>query len=148
MHRFSKDPVANEIYDSTTISEKTSNQQEIAKMLHVTKLILNIGLACIAKNRFWFLVGLAGSSYSLLKNSSIQWLHFSREFRLQCPNIPEIRGATITYKILALEPEASSVDKNCAICLNNKTDMVFCTNHVFHKHCIGQFIAIKSNDCN
>lgn len=145
INRFSKDTTANEVYDPVvTICEKMIIQQEIAKMLHVTKLVLNIGLACMAKNRFWFLVGLAGSGYSLLKNSSIQWLRFSRQFEIQNPHLPDTRGATITYKMLALKPEASMMDENCPICLENQIDMAFCANHVFHKHCMKQLVATKS----
>lgn len=143
INRFSKDTTANEVHDpAVTISEKMIIQQEIAKMLHVTKLVLNIGLTCMAKNRFWFLVGLAGSGYSLLKNSSIHWLQFSRQFEIQDPNVPDTRGATITYKMLALE--SSMANETCAICLENQIDMAFCVNHVFHKNCMKQLVATKS----
>ena len=145
INRFSKDTTANEAHDpDVTISEKMIIQQEIAKALHVTKLVLNIGLACMAKNRFWFLVGLAGSGYSLLKNSSIQWLRFSRQFEIQSPNLPDARGATITYKMLALKPEASMVNETCSICLEEQIDMAFCVSHVFHRKCLEQLIATKS----
>lgn len=140
MDRFFKDPATNEI------SEKMTSQQGIAELLHVTKLVLNIGLACMAKNRFCFLVGLVGSGYSLLKNSSIQWLQLPRQFRIQSSDLPDTRGATITYKMLALEPEASMMDESCVICLDKQTDMVFCANHVFHKQCIKQLVATKSED--
>lgn len=144
-NRLSKDTTANEVYDPAfTISEKMIIQQEIAKALHVTKLVLNIGLACMAKNRFWFLVGLAGSGYSLFKNSSIQWLRFSRGFEIQNQNLPGIRRATITYKMLALKPGSSMVNETCAICLEKPVDMAFCINHVFHKNCMKQLVATKS----
>lgn len=143
LNRFSTP--ANEVYDPVvTISEKMIIQQEIANVLHVTKIILNIGLACMAKNHFCFLVGLAGSGYSLLKNSSIQWLQFSRQFEIQNPNLLDTREATITYKMLALKPQSSMTNETCAICLEKQIDMAFCVNHVFHKKCMKQLVATKS----
>jgi len=51
-----------------TPTPQMSVNQKAAKALHVTKLVLNVALACFVKNRFWFAVSLAGSVYSLVSD--------------------------------------------------------------------------------
>lgn len=62
------------------ITETLGDGQTISKILHITKLVLNVALACFAKNPFWFIVSLGTSSYSLWKNIQFKWITFSRDF--------------------------------------------------------------------
>lgn len=147
---FSKPSAAAETIGDVTISKGASTQQEIAKALHVTKLVLTIGLSCLAKNRFWFVVGLLGSGYNLLKNANIEWLQFSRKFDI--PDHDTISGGTVTYNMLALDPEDSGSDETCAICQDSNVDTAFCVNHLFCKQCISKTVVTNSehfmNDSN
>lgn len=128
--------------EGVTIAETLSPQQKIAKILHRSKLILNVALACFAKNRFWFAVSLVGSGYALCKNLQLKWIAFSRTANYQ----PYYHAPSfnVTYSMLVLPPASLSVEVHCEICQKGQVDMAFCANHVFHQACMSQVVVKKS----
>ncbi len=146
LKKFSKNSPPAKIQSGVEIAERMSFQQQVAKWIHVTKLVLNVGLACFAKNRFWFVVTLAGTGYSFLKNLDIKWLKFTRTFSHHSNNrLVPITQVKATYNMLALTPDTASQEKECSICLEPQTDTAFCMDHVFHKNCMTQAVVHKSD---
>jgi len=138
-----------QLISNVTVTEKKSSPQWAAKQLHETKLVLNVALAFFATNRFWFIVSLAGSTYSLLKNAKLKWLTFSqiipgRAIRGTLP----IERIKATYNTLAIDPEQVINPDPCTICLDDEipNDTAFCTNHVFHRDCIAEHVARGSTN--
>ena len=123
------------------IGERLSAQQKIAKVLHTSKLVLNLTLAFFVKNRLWLGISIATSGYSLLKNIEFKWLTFSRAFPGRLGPITEIKA---TYHMLALPLDKATAEEKCSICLEQQTDMAFCANHVFHKGCIATTVSTNS----
>ena len=132
---------------SGVVWEKTSNlNQKISKVLHLTKLILNITSIYFAKNRFWIGMDLAASGYSLWKNTRLEWMYFRKNFQEFL--FGHMNKVEVVYKMLLLSPKGSSVKEKCSICLDdtNELDMTFCTYHAFHQNCIIPHVIEKIND--
>ncbi len=117
--------------------ETTSSFQKNAKTLHIAKVVLNLGLASLSKNRFYFLVNALGTGYSLFKNSKIKWFVFTKETPINDPNFNK---KTTTYKMLEIRAENFGGEDKCAICYDDQiTDanpaIYVCMKHVFHRDC-------------
>lgn len=55
-------------------AEILGNQQSLAHLFYIMKMVVNIALACFIKNKVMLAVSLAGSSYCLWKNIHIDWM--------------------------------------------------------------------------
>lgn len=130
------------------VDEALSFQQQAAKVLHISKLVLNVALACFAKNRMWLALSIAATGYSLYKNMQIKWMTFSRVFPYQSqnPQVP-ITQLKADYHVLALPPGATALQEKCAICQDDdeQVDAAFCANHVFHRNCVADLSCSKSD---
>lgn len=129
-----------EVDEEVTTAETFSTQQKIANVLHVTKLVLNVTLACFTKNKLLLAVSLAGSGYSLWKNMQIKWMTFSRSFPGPFP-ITDIKA---TYNMLVLPPVKDKDHDDCPICLDRQADIAFCANHLFHQTCMAKLAVNQS----
>jgi hypothetical protein len=138
------EPFEQEVQHTVDITETLSTQQKIGKVLHTTKLVLNVALACFVKNRFWFVVSFAMSGYSLWKNIQLKWITFSRDFPCQFAQIPATHLKP-TYHMLALPTNRALQEEQCPVCLDEEVEkMAFCANHAFCKACLGTIAHKKS----
>jgi hypothetical protein len=130
---------------SVEISENVRLQQKIAMGLHTTKVVLNVALAFFAKNRLGLVIELAGSGYSLLKNSQLKWFRFSKIFFHKLTDVGKIK---VDCNLLAI-PVDLSYRSTCILCLKEekgKPKMSFCASHVYHQACIIEnSVVSKSN---
>ena len=131
-----------EVEHTVHVAETLSIPQKIAKVLHTTKLVLNVALACFVKNRFWFVVSLSMSGYSLWKNIQLKWITFTRAFPQEAINLDvPVTKLTPTYHMFALPTDKGE----CRFCFHyNMEKMAFCANHAFCKSCLGTIAHQKS----
>lgn len=130
------------------ISQTHSRQQKCARILHMTKLILNIALSLFIKNRTLALISVAGSIYSLWAERMLKRTTFSAEKINPYGTNHDIQRLKSSYHILMIPQIESNNDLKCAICLEQDTEkkIMFCTHHIFHKRCIFDYVLNKSDD--
>ena len=115
--------------------EKKSFQQQSAKVLEVAKVVLQLGVACFAKNKLLFAVGVLSSGYSLVKCFSFSWLQLSR-------NAVTVRNgerlpANFIYNVFVGESDGTK----CHDCPNDEfADTAICTDRFFCKDCAKNFL--------
>lgn len=85
------------------IKNITTSSQASTKMVHTTKMVLNLALLIFSQNRWQLAFELGGTCYNFLGNLNLQWLRLSKDF--QIPNNATISDVRLEYDILALEKE-------------------------------------------
>lgn len=129
-------------------SEGQDLKQHIAKVLHVTKLILNRICIWYSQDRLAQNIDLIGTGYSFLQNLQVKWLKFDRLYT-NLNGQSHVQSVQATYHML-IRPSKEKIDdttKECAICKEpGNVDTPMCVNHVFHQACIGEWIKEKSKD--
>ena len=130
------------------ISETMSDQQEIAKVLLITKLVITFALAFFTRNYVLLALTAGSAAFSLYKNMEIKWMKFSRTFPYwsRNPQVP-VTQLKATFNVLALPLDEETVDATCEIChdQDEQADMAFCVHHVFHRTCISDLAVSKSD---
>lgn len=130
------------------ISEHVQTSQKVAKVLHVSRVVFNIALACFIRNPVWLALSLGGISYSMWKNAQLKWITFS----CKLPSLvhfstrisdPLIIRFTPTFTRLSIPTTKTSHDEKCEICKEKQAKVAFCANHFFHESCIAKKIEEK-----
>lgn len=133
-------PILAENNDITT-SKKLNLNQKLAQHLHLSQMITNLALAYLLQDRVCFLFNVAGAVYNFVRNFQIKWLSVERKFKYNLASQPRIKELSVAYNMLLL----TGAEENCAICWGDQAYISFCSNHIFHQHCLDDMIKTKSD---
>lgn len=122
------------------ITEDLSKQQQIARLCHIIKIVLNISLTCLTASPLGCVMTLATSAYTLLKNRKLTRINLA--FNIPASPVtpmpyPDVTSMRVTYRMLKLPVPESAFSNECRVCRENDVGKVaFCVNHLFCQNCV------------
>jgi len=138
---------------------RTHPLQDLSRVIHVTKLVLQLALCFFTNKPLAWGVALVSTFDSYLKNSKIRWLQFFSLF-VYNPAKPAQMGAfgqerrrivggvrmvKMMYWMLLLRPEPTTAVERCPSCdmqvAPNEEAFAFCPRHIVHGRCVAADIG-------
>jgi hypothetical protein len=122
--------------------------EKFKQFLYITRIIVNIALACVFPNPFTILSAVI-EGYSLIKLAQRKWINFTKLVPIHFLNGVDRLLADqikISYLFPLRSGDLSSDNKQCTICLqdtSSSTAKWFCNNHFFHTKCLINLISEK-----
>jgi len=123
--------------------------QKFAQWIYISQIGLNIALAALSSSRLSFALNLAFAGYALYEITKRKWLNVTRtrawELGLKNHHVHSIKAV---YRCFLMRASAQQSKKNekCTFCLDEKPDVYFHGEHLFHEKCLIQMVVLKSED--
>ncbi len=122
--------------------EKT-NDQNFKQWMYVTRIVINVALACFVPGGGWFALSAALQTYSLISISQWKWMRFNIHYLATDKIADRVRNFTLRFYTLLFPASKQQEDDQCAVCLDSKPDIQFCPEHLLHEACAMRLIYSK-----
>lgn len=144
------------IKDKVNVDFVLPPKQVLRQVFITSRIVINIALLCLTKFSVCYLLSATLLTMSLVRITQRQWLKLDIKenfYDTVSSLLPTTRKINLSYYLYLPTykgpKKADEKIQDCAVCLDEKPDTLFCNTHAFHNSClIGHFYGQSSNILN